>query len=272
MIEYSLLLSDGTSYQINSSASTASIRKAIVLSGGSTSRKSLIVERTYGDGSIKVGSDRGESARISVSIPFAFADDTTFDAYLNALASALARAEYLVNETASTRTPISFETLSVEFDEGCYKRSGEATVSLVQLVPYWEDETATTVSESLTSYGTATFSVNNTGVAPALWNLEVTNAEQDHETLFELSIDTGNGATSFSGLSMVGASYPTVEVSLDGGTARAISSDEETEVDLMPLLVSGSGLEAIPVGSQTVTVYMTFTGTVSLSYRKRYVA
>lgn len=271
MITYSLLLEDGSSFSLNGPGVEAQLKNTLTLGDVGITKNSNIVERSYGDGSAKVGNSRLSMGQLTLTLLIAFQDDSAARLYINALFAALKKAVYLVDEVSSLRTRVDLSSPAITWDEGCYLRSGEATISLNQLVPYWEATSLTEVSADVDAGVPETLIVTNVGYAETPFMLTVSVAAQETpvEVVEVQNIAEGRAIIIESDTFGIGG-YTLLEVDCTEGRATLVDEVYGAEIDAQDAFVAGAGYFNLFVGSNALELRCSVAATFTFQYRPRF--
>lgn len=271
MIVYSLLLEDGTTFALNGDGVTAALKQSMTLSDISVSKSSNIIARSYGDGSAKVGGSRLTMNQLVITLSLTFSDDASARLYINRLFSALKNAEYLIDETTGLRTKIDLVQPVIAWDAGCYLRSGDATITLNQLVPYWETVSMIELTEEVDAGVPETFLIENAGYAetPFLMTVSVEDQEEAVALVEVQNLDEGRAIIIQSDLYGL-SGYTSLEVNCDEGTSVLVDAIYGTEVDVQSAFEEGSGYFNLVVGSNALELRCSVDATFLFQYRPRF--
>jgi len=268
MISYSLQLEDGTKFPINGEGATVQLRQSASLGDFAHSKKSTIVERSYGDGSLKVGVSRSGASSMQLSMDLSFLDNGTARIFLNNILAYARDAVYLVDETNFLRTRIDMSEPSVTWDDGSYLRSGSLSIVFVQLIPYWESTAETTAEQAVTAIVPVVVPLDNTGFADTPFIVDV--AVETACAYVEIQdIDVGT-ILRFDSASFGASGFSTLRIDNDKGSAILLNDDGVTQLDVIASASDGSGFFNLRRGVNELTIRAEQDATFSFSFRKRY--
>lgn len=268
---YSLLLSDGSSFSLNGDGVQFVLKNSMTLTEMSLQKSSNIIERSYGDGSVKIGSSRLAASVLTLIGTMVFQDDADARITLNNLLSALNEAEYLVDETSGLRTPVDLSSPVITWEDGSYLRNGELSVELTQLVPYWEASEPIVVDQSVEAGVPIDVDVANIGYADVPFSVSVTVADQVSavEYVEIQNIAEGHDIT-IESESFGLEEYTQLIVDTGEGTAYLLNEEAGTFIDAQGAFPSGSGYFNLLRGVNTLALRCAVDATFSFSYRPRY--
>jgi len=268
MIIYSLQLEDGTKFPINGEGATVQLRQSASLGDFAHAKTSTIIERSYGDGSIKVGESRSGAGALQLSMDLAFTTTGAARTYLNNLLAYARDAAYLVDESSFLRTRVDMSEPSITWDEGCYMLSGELTINFVQLVPYWEDIAVTTATQETTAIVPVVVPLNNEGFSdtPFFVDVEVAAACAYVEVK---DVDAGT-ILRFDSASFGVDGFSVLRIDNERGTAVLLNDDAVTQLDIIATAADGSGFFNLRRGENNLTLRAEQDATFTMTFRKRY--
>jgi hypothetical protein len=120
-----------------------------------------IIERSFTEGAIAPGEQRGTSKEWVLNIAVNKDNDISFRNYVNELFYQFRVAKYIRDTIFNIQTEIRTSEPTLAYDAGGYLRGANITISLIQLVPFWEDVNFIEVSE--TNTGGNQLIINNDG-------------------------------------------------------------------------------------------------------------
>ena len=270
MIEYELLIADGTSFALNSDSSSTPLRKALYVSGSAYTAVANIVERSYEDGAIKVGEARAGSSTLTVTVALSFESDDEARSYLNQLMAYASEALFLVDKTNGIRTSITVTTITPVWDEGCYLRSGELSLVFVQLSSFWESVEEQEVTAETIEIVPSTVTIANDGFTQCPFVVVVSSSVAC--PLVEIK-DTVRGTILLFENDVFGTEGFS-EMIIDGekGTAVLSKNSGEVTVDCLSSSQDGAGFFRLARGANELTLRTTSAATFSFTFRERYYA
>jgi hypothetical protein len=271
MIEFSLTLDDGSSFPLNTSAVSASLKNSTTIGDITISKSSNIVSRSYGDGSVKVGTSRIGMKQVLIILQFAFSDDNSAREYLNSLFGALRRAEYLVDETNELRTRIDFADQSIAWDDGSYLRLGEASINLNQLVPFWETNEEQELVVSVSAGVPTPAVIDNEGCTETPFVVTVEVEEQATAVSFVEIQNIEKGRSAFLTVPDFGLEgFLLLSIDSEEGSCLLENVTVETEIDAQNTFESGTGYFNLFQGVNTLEVRCAVAADFTFRYRPRY--
>ena len=268
---YSLLLENGDSFELNGDSVTAELKQSLSMSDFALTKESNLIERSYGDGAAKVGSSRLPMNQITLILSLAFLDDADCRLYLNTLFAALKDAEYLVDETNAIRTRIDLSSPSIVWDEGGYFRSGDATIVLNQVVPYWEATVEQEIVVAIEAGVPTEASIINAGYAETPYVASIAVAEQTVAVEYvEIENIAEGRSLSLESASFGISGFELLELDCEEGTARLINEAYSTTLDVQDAFEAGAGYFNLTVGTNMLSLRCAVAATVTFTYRPRY--
>lgn len=266
-----LLKRDGTYYEIQANfPSLGMLRPPITVNVQP-------IARSFRDGSIFVGERNAKGGEITLSIDVQYDTDVSYRGTISALVRHLRETEYIVDTENDVRTRVEFAAFqeSPDASPGTINRSSKITITFIQLDPFWEDETVTTIGP--VSGLSIAQAVDNTGdlpvplffscacdASPELGvNLDIQTEPLGTEPVLGVFVDLGDNN--------IASTNFTITVDNDAG---AVYVNEGTPQLITNAIAFGSGFFDIPVGETTVNVILTgglvTSMATTITYRKRY--
>jgi hypothetical protein len=272
MIEYTLVLNDDSEYSLNGAAVTYPLSGSLTLGDNGSSFENVIIEKSYGPGSVKLGESRLAAQKITVKLSSVFEDDSDYDVFLNALLSALSKAVYLVDETNEKRTMVAVSECSESYDKGSYKRSADFIISFTQLTPYWEALTDTVVSLTTTPNVPFVQTMANAGSLPSPAIITMTAAAACAEISFSLIGE--NKGIYIEDAQFGTAGYLTMVLDnalgeLSIGTLDGSATLEEGSLDRRLSILDGTGFFDFRDGASQLSVLSTVAVDVEIRFKRR---
>jgi hypothetical protein len=272
MIEYTLVLNDDSEYSLNGAAVTYPLSGSLSLGDNGSSFENVIIEKSYGPGSVKLGESRLAAQKITMKLSSVFEEDSDYDVFLNSLLSALSKAVYLVDETNAKRTMVAASECSESYDKGCYKRSVDFLISFTQLTPYWEALTDTAVN--LTTIPSVPFvqAIVNAGSLPAPSTITMTAVAPCAGISFSL---IGENKGIYIEDSQFGtAGYLTMVLDnaigeLSIGTLDGSATLEEGSLDRRLSILDGTGFFDFRDGVSQLSILSTVAVSVQIRFKRR---
>lgn len=163
MIKYSLVLSDNTLYELNGTLIPYVMRNSLSRGAESITFEQKLVSRTFLPGTAKIGSIRLESRQFVFNQSWAFETDGAFDTYVNTLISKFVDAVKIRDTTNGKEAKIAFLDISIPYDQGSEKRSGDISIKIELTDSFWTSVTPISTGTVALDAGINEIVVDNSG-------------------------------------------------------------------------------------------------------------
>lgn len=271
MIEFSLTLDDGSSFPLNTVAVSAELKNSTTIGDVMISKSSNLVPRSYGDGSVKIGTSKISMRQLTIILQFVFDNNDSAREYLNGMFAALRRAEYLVDETNDLRTRIDFADQSIAWDDGSYLRLGEATITLNQLVPFWETNEEEELIVSVSAGVPTPAVIDNEGCTETPFVVTVEVEEQETAVSFVEIQNIEKGRSAFLTVPDFGLEgFLLLSIDSEEGSCLLENATAETEIDAQNTFEAGTGYFNLFQGVNTLEVRCAVAADFTFRFRPRY--
>lgn len=239
--------------------------KSIGLSRETYDKEMDIVEKTALPGSSKIGESRLKSGMLTLSIQIIFETDNAYRDAVNELYQNFDDIEYLIDTDNGLRTKVEFNgmTENVDNNVGSILRDSICEFKLLQLNPYWEDNTENSASDSGTNFS---ISVQNDGAMPTRPIIDVTSTSANES--FSIYVESNSEGIQINDLSFGNETdLQDYEIDCINGTAKL----GDNELDRNNRIKTNTGFFEIPKGSQTIKVISDSNAAVTVKWRNRYI-
>ncbi len=219
-------------------------------------------ERTFLDGAVFDGLDRMASKELKFKFNKAFTSDSDYCSYFNEIITAFRSAVKIRDIVRGIETAIEFSTLNIKFEDGCFLRASENSVSLYLKDVYWEAINYNTYSVSSSGEQALTSGniyITNNGWLPA--NPIITlNANTTAINILFVVIQTNKGIA-IKDLSFGAVGLTEYIINCETGFIMLGGIKKNENIQLL------SGPFQIPVGNSTL--YYEIDGDVSIEVKFR---
>ena len=268
---YSLLLKDGSSFSLNGAGVTVSLKNSMSLADIAFTKESNIVDRTYGDGSAKVGESRMAMNELTLTGTMVFDTDAQARVAINGLMYAFQNALFLIDETNALRTQIDLSTPSFEWEKGSYLRFGSFSIRLLQLVPFWESSVIQSDALEVDAGVPTEFSVTNEGYVETPFVVEVEVDEQAEPVAYvEIQNIAEGRVISVESPSFGIGEYKKLVVDCVEGATYLSNEVQGSQLDAQDSLQAGSGYFNLIKGINLLSVRCPVAATFTIKYRPRF--
>lgn len=250
---------DATEYDISANYNTIGMRR------GQYQTEVKSIERSFNSGSVFIGERRQASSSILISVEINQSTDTLFRTSLNDLYKEFLQIEYLKDSDNAIRTKCELVSIneSALNDVGSVLRSAIYEIELKQLLPYWEDTTQSSVSETGVD---PVINLTNAGVMPVEPYITVTTATECDG--FAIWVDDNQEGIEIQDLTFGDAS-DLYDYVIDCANGTALLGDDL--INRNDKIKGGTGFFTIPVGAQTInTLTSSESLTITIAWRNRY--
>lgn len=268
-----LLKRDGTTYEIQANFPSLGMTR------GGLEIDLNPIPRTFRDGSVFIGERNAKQNILSFTLELNYDTDIAYRGMLSSLIRELRDTEYIIDDENNVRTKVELKSISETPDAspGTINRASRISIEFIQLCPYWEDETETSIGPNTNSLFTET--IDNTGDLPMPVKVTQTIVFNSNQT-GQLQIFTNPTAPDpilgcFVSMPVQSADPVSYSLSIDNEIGLAgwcIVGSLVTNINSG--IGFGSGFFDLPVGVSDLTVSNTHPDLHSIStvitYRKRY--
>lgn len=250
-------------YEFSGTTINLPAKKSITPGTDSFEYEYEIVERTYGNGAVKLGLPRMVSRDLTISFNRVHEKDSDFRLAENTLLTALDSAYYLYDKNNDLRVKIAVLGYRIPYDDGGYQLSADNELRLRMLDPFWEKSTEESYSMTLSGGSLNTISVQNDGALPVPPILTFTTTVAVND--IEIYVDVINEGIQIQD-SIFGTGKGKYEMIVD----NKLGTVSVGNFDRIGSLVAGTGFFNIPVGAQDIIIIPNVGLEVVLKYNERF--
>jgi len=260
-MEYKFIDIDDNSFEVNGTLTPSIPRGSFSRSSENYSFEQKIIERSFLPGAAQVGNARLESRGLSFNQNFAFSTDSDYDDFLNEFILWAEKTVVVKDITNDRETKVAVLDLSVDYDKGSIKRSGEISIKFSMLDSFWTDSTATILNESL-SIGINNIAITNDGflLTYPLLTFDVPNPAASLDIFIDETKE---------GLQLIDPTLgnPTLEdliIDCVSGSLTIAGFDRTQNI------TDRTGYFPFPIGSSTLVIDIPVAADVTIKFFKRY--
>jgi hypothetical protein len=262
MIQYALKDADGNELNLATDAEFDAIaQNSLTSTSDDFSWENRIVEKSYLSGSIKLGVSRLATRDLTFEYSRAVGEDE--DAYRNdenTLMLWLNKVVYLVDKSNSLQVRVAVSSHTPSYESGAHKISGDGEFTFILLDPFWENVTADTHAESLSS-GTTNIALSNDGFlqVPAIFEMIATVAV----TSIQLYVVETNEGIEILDDVFGNSGFTQMVLDCKEGTLTIEDLDRRNKITV------GTGFFDFPVGSFTLRCVLSAALDISIDWNER---
>ena len=262
MIEYQLKDEDGNTFDLNGSSVTVALKNSVTQGEDSFDYDNKIIDRSYLDGSVVIGSKRLIARKYVMQITHVNNDSSAYRAIINELLYWLSKTVYIVDVTNSLELSVVISEINISYDEGALKLSSDDSFSFIALTPYWSDIAYNELTGTALATTIKTVPISNSGFLKAfpVITLTATVATSD----VQIYIDGLNAGIQIQDNLFGTVGYLSMVIDCETGLVTL------GELNINNSIAQGTGFFYISPGSDQINILSNQQITYSIKWKKRY--
>lgn len=262
MIVYQLADCEGETLALNDVTAQPIEQESTTLGEDNFTYNTKIVPRSGQDGAVALGDTLIDSRELTVSFNRAYADYNDLRTKENELLAFLKRVTCLIDVTNNRRISVSPLSYKLGSDPGCYHHSTNNSITFEALIPYWENLTETTVTQTLTGgdINEISLSVNGSSPPPPVITLDCAEAC----TTLQMYISENKQGIEINDSILGSAGFEIMTVDNKLGTVKISNLDRSQNI------VAGTGFFDLLLGASTLVVIPEGDLDITIAYNERY--